>query len=263
MKSIGIFIITLFIICNSMNAQRGYVRDAIENKYEDKYMNDSSSALKQWMYGNLMNVNVAPSYTFVQSMVLHTIIYKKNKVDKETDMDVYINSVKKTMAYHIREQDPKKEDMTVIMDMTQNAMITLNKKEMKGMAITMNAFMSKEAQEKLKENQNTTTNTNTDCKKTGATKIIQGYKCEEYTCTNVEKGTKVVMWICPTLFNQNIASSMFKSNYYGYSFPTVAGMVMECSFYKNEVLETKMNVTEFNKAANYTIVTSAYAINKM
>lgn len=255
-----LFIAVLFVF--QVQAQRGYVRDAIEDSYEDKYMNDSSSALKQWMYGNLMNVKVEPSYLFLQSMVLHTTTYKKDKIDKETDMDVYTNGTKKTMAFRIREKDPKKEEMTIIYDYTQNAMITLNKKDMRGMAMTMNAFMSKETQDKLKENQTSTTNTNTDCKKTGATKIIQGYKCDEYVCSNSEKGTKVDMWICSTLFNQNIASSMFRSNYYGYSFPTVSGMVMECLMYKNNVLETKMNVTEFNKAANYTITTSEYAINK-
>jgi hypothetical protein len=49
----------------------------------------------------------------------------------------------------------------------------------------------------------------------------------------------------------------------GYSYPTAAGMAMECLMYKNNVLETKMEVTQFNKTKTKTISTSTYAINKM
>lgn len=260
---IGSFLILLLTISTAVG-QRGYVRGAIEDKYEDKYMNDSSSALKQWMYGNLMNVKVEPVYNFTQTMLLHTTTYKKDKIDRESDMDVYMNATKKTMAYHVREKDEKKDDITMIYDFTQNAMITLNKKEKTGFAMTMNAFMSKEAQDKLKEAQSGNSSTaNTDCKKTGNSKMIQGYKCDEYVCINTEKSTKVVLWICPTLYSQNMAATMFKGYAGTYSFPSTTGMALECEFYKSDVLEMKMNVTEFNKAANMNISTTEYAINKM
>jgi hypothetical protein len=263
MKSIFFSLILICFFSSTIHAQRGYVRDAIEQKYEDKYMNDSSSALKQWMYGNLTNVKVEPTYTFSQTLMMHTTTYKKDKISSESDMEIYLNSSKKTMGFRIIESTTKKDDITMIYDYTQNAMITLNNKEMTGMAITLNAFMSREQQEQMKSTQSTTANTNTDCKKTGNTKMIQGYKCEEYVCINTERNTKVVMWICPSIFNQNINSSFLGNYLNGYSYPTAAGMAMECLLYKNDVLETEMEVTQFNKTTTKTISTSAYAINKM
>ncbi len=263
MKNIFLLSILFLFMVLQTNAQSGYVRGAIEEKYENQYLNDSNSALKQWMYGNLMNVKVEPNYLFPQTMNLHVTTYKNDKVSKETDMEIYMNNATKIMAYHVTDKSNAKEDITAIYDYNQNAMISLNKTTMTGTAFSMNAFMSKETQEQMKAKQNgTPATTNTDCKKTGNSKVIQGYKCDEYICINTEKNTKAVMWICPTLFNQNISSSMFKGYTNGYSTPETPGMAMESYFYKNEILETKMEVTSFKKDANINIATSAYKINE-
>lgn len=262
MKTIAISLFLVGTIFTTMQAQRGYVRDAIEDKYENKYMNDSSSALKQWMYGNLMNVKVAPSYIFPQSLTMQISTYKNEKLEKETTLETYLNSPQNIMGYRMLDPNNKKEDITSIFDYTQNAMISLNKTTMTGMAFSMNAFMSKETQDKLKESQSAPSSTSTTtCGKTGASKVIQGYKCEEYVCTNTEKNTKIVAWICPTLFSQNLFSSMFKNYSSNYNFPSAAGMALECYMYKGAVLETKLLVSNINKTANYTISTKEYKLN--
>lgn len=254
-------LLSLFCITFPLFSQRGYVQNAIENHYENKYMNDDSSAFKKWTYGNLLNVKVDSSYSFPVSMHVHTTTYKKEKIYNETDMDVYINNSRKTMAMHTTESSSKSQNMYMIYDYTQNAMITLDIEKKTGIAMTMNAFMSKEMQNKLNDQRSGTGTGDNRCSKTGKSKIIQGYTCDEYICTDTEKGTRTVLWICSALLAQNIGGTLFGPTYGTYNFPATHGLAMEAYFYKNEVLEMKMEVSQINKSANYSIKTKTYAIN--
>jgi hypothetical protein len=68
MKPISFLV--LLIVQFSCFAQRGYVRGAIEKKYEKEQGPEGEGALNKWMYGNLMNVKVEPKYTFTITMLM-------------------------------------------------------------------------------------------------------------------------------------------------------------------------------------------------
>ena len=67
-----ILITFLVIVAITASAQRGYVHDAMDAKYGEP----GREALNNWMYGNLMNVKVEPTYVFKQTAKLHLTEYK-------------------------------------------------------------------------------------------------------------------------------------------------------------------------------------------
>ncbi|MFN8309798.1 MAG: hypothetical protein U0T73_07535 [Chitinophagales bacterium] len=256
MKKI-VFLLATTTVSLFCSAQRGEVHQAMDEKYGEP----GREALNNWMYGNLMNVKVEPSYAFPQTMHMHITTFENGKKKKETDMDVYVNGEKKWLGMRA-ENDRRPEEKTfTIFDNTQNAMIMLNEKEKTGMAMTLNAFMSKETQERMKNQQNQPqTNTSNNCKKTGRTKMIRGVNCEEYVCIDEERKTRMEAWI-NTSVKMDMGAAMQRSPMRLFQGPSVMGAMMEMNSYKNDVLETTMEVTDYNNASSFSVSTSGYKIN--
>ena len=148
--------------------------------------------------------------------------------------------------------------------MKNHCMLMLDHDKMTGMAINMNAFMSKEMQEKRDHPQASAGKTNTDCKKTGQTKMIQGYKCEQYVCKDDERKTRSEIWIAHDL-PINIAQSGARSPYAAYfqGADGMGGMMMLANFYKEDELETTMEITMLDPKANIMVKTTDYKLNDM
>lgn len=237
-------------------AQRGYVHDAMDQKYGEP----GREALNNWMYGNLMNVKVAPSYSFPQTMHVHITTYSNGKVQKENDMDMFFNAETKIYGIHSVNERRADEKVLVLFDKNQNAMIMLNEKDKTGMAMTMNAFMSKEQQERMKNQHPQGGQTSNDCRKTGRTKMIQGVTCEEYVCVDKERNTRMEAWI-NTSIKMDMSNMGARGPMAGFNGPQVTGALMEMSSYKNDQLEMKMEVTNYSAKANYAISTAEYRIN--
>lgn len=247
----------MLLLVSGAWAQRGYVHDAMDQKYGEP----GREALNNWMYGNLMNVKVAPSYSFPQTMHLHITTYSNGKMQKENDMDMFFNAETKIYGIHSVNERRADEKMLVLFDKNQNAMIMLNEKEKTGMAMTLNAFMSKETQERMKNQQNQPqTNTSNNCKKTGRTKMIRGVNCEEYVCIDEERKTRMEAWI-NTSVKMDMGAAMQRSPMRLFQGPSVMGAMMEMNSYKNDVLETTMEVTDYNNASSFSVSTSGYKIN--
>jgi hypothetical protein len=261
MKAFFKLIICLSIFPISTMAQRGQVRGAIHQKYEDEQGPEGTGALNQWLYGNLMNVKVAPEYQFPLSLKMLTTAYKNGEMKSATETQFYINSAKQLFATEIPDNKKKVSHQLSIFDYVQNAFVMMDLDEKTIMAFTLNAFLSKATQDKIKSGEvYAEKGKETDCAKTGKTKTIQGYKCEEYICKNEEKNMRTEMWIASSLFSQNLAAA-FKLPMFSGLANTPTGMVLEATTYKNNVLENKMEVKEVNPKANKSVPTAGYSIN--
>ncbi len=255
-----LFIIT-FCVWSHGYAQRGEIKDAIHQKYENEHGPEGTGALNQWLYGNLMNVKVAPEYLFPLSLNMHLTDYKNGQVKSESDLTYFINAEKELFATDMSDNKKSKSAMLSIYDYAQNAIVMIDKNEKTIMAFTLNAFMSKATQDKMKSGEALAEKSKgVDCKKTGKTKQIKGYNCEEYICTNEEKNTRTEMWIANSLFAKELLSSlklpMFSSLTY-----TPSGMILEATTFKNNLPENKLEVMDINTKANFTQSTSGYSIN--
>lgn len=244
------------------HAQRGYVRDAVRDKEYKEHGADGESKLNGWL-GNLTDVKVARSYEFPMYMQMHTKSYKNGKVKDETDMNMYVNAAKSTFGVMMfkEKKGEKKESVFSVYDYKNNNSILFDMKEKTYMAFNMNAFMSKENQAK-RETGNAKVNTNVDCKKTGRTKTIHGYKCVEFVCTYENSGDKHEYWVTTSLpytMSQALANTM-KQRYTGNT-SGMNGAILEEYDYRDGELVREMTVTELNPSANYKFATTDYKYN--
>jgi hypothetical protein len=251
----------LLLISSVALGQRGQVRDKIEEDNYKKHGEPGLEKYNEWMQGKVLNAKIAEQYLFPLSMTMEMTGYKNGKKREPVRTKYYINSTTANFATKI-EDEKKKEQMLMVYDMKANSMLMLDQVKMTGMAININAFMSGEAIANREKNmQNGTGKSDHDCKKTGKTKTILGYHCEEYICTDEKKNTRSEIWLSPKVAINMAASMRGPMAGYAGGWSHMAGMMMEANFYKNDQLESSLLVTELNESANMKVVTADYKLN--
>lgn len=234
----------------------GYVRDAIHDKYEKDNAGNKQKGM-DWM-ANAMNGKTESAYSFSTSVNMHVTTYKDGEKKDENDMQYYLSNTDKYFGMKAMEggRRSKSDDMFIIYDNKNNSMIMLNEKDKSGMAMNINAFMSADAQ--ARRGQETGGKMTTQCNKTGRSKSIQGHNCFEYVCIDADRNTKSEFWIA-TDIAIDISKSLRRGAFSGYSNAEGAGgMMMEASHYKNDIMQSKMEVTEINKNVNLTKTITDY-----
>ncbi|MBS1588378.1 MAG: hypothetical protein JST52_02065 [Bacteroidetes bacterium] len=250
-----LFLLILAQISFSCYAQSGYVRDAMY----DKYGRDHEKKGEDWVK-NAMSGKVDPEYKFPLMVKMHNTSYKRGEVRDESDITYYVNNAANKFGMRAENgSKKKKEDMLIIYDYIANSMIMLNETDMTGMAMNLNAFMSGDAIAHRNQGKADKQETNNDCKKTGKTKIILGYNCEQYVCVNKDDNTRSEMWVTTKLIfdMSKTAGRGAMTGLLGYT-RGVGGMMMESEFYKNDDLEMKMEVTKVNPNENTVVKTTDY-----
>lgn len=246
-------------------SQSGYVHDAMRRKYGDP----NAQKGNDWFNNHLLNAKYEETYTFPLSMTMHITTYDKSGDRKnESDVHYYINAAKNCFASDVGEDERRKkkksDEMLMLYDYKANVMLMLNVTDKTGTAININAFMSKENIEKREQGTQTagTRKTSVSCKRTGKTKTIQGYTCEEYICTDEEHNTRSEVWVTNKI-SMNLAKGGARgpmAAYWG-STSSLGGMMMEGHFYKNDKLESSMEVTQLDPHANMKVNTTEYKMN--
>ncbi len=257
MKTV-LLVISMSFLMPASYAQPG--RSQTQNAYERKYENenaDNKAKGEAWLSG-MMNGKTESQYSFPLFLNMHVTDYKNGEKKGENDMKYYINAAQNIFAMKVSDEKKRKRgDMFMIYDYKNNSMVMLNEEEKTGMAININSFMSADAQ--ARRGQPTGTKGNSDCKKTGRTKMIHGYSCEEYVCTDEDRNRRSEIWIT-TKIHIDIAESGGKgpwASYFGSS-KGLGGMMMEGDFYKNGQLEAKIEVTDVNEHADLKVSMSDY-----
>lgn len=249
-------------ICHTATAQRHYVRDAVRDKEYREHGAEGEDKLNGWL-GNLSDVKVAHTYKFPMHMRMHTKTYKRGKVKDETDMDMYANAAKSIFGVmmYSEKRGERRQDIFSIYDYKSNASMLFNMKEQTYMAFNLNAFMSRENQVR-RETGTARVNEGIDCKKTGRTKDIQGYKCTEFVCTYDRPGERHEFWIAqqlPATLSEALANTM-KQRYTG-NRSGMNGAVLEEYDYKDDELIREMTVTELNPREDFVFRTDDYRYN--
>lgn len=262
-----LILIPLVLLSTLSMAQRGRVERAVEDKYEDKYGDPGKDKLNEWMNGKVLNVKTEPEYLFTTSVTMQMTDYKNGKKREPTEMRYFLNPGKNYFGTTVADKKRTDEEMFIIYELINNYMLMLDVKKKTGMAISVNAFMSGKAIEERNKRiaeGDTKSAEKHDCKKTGKTKTILGYPCEEYVCTDEEKGTRSEFWLT-TKLPVDISRAYQQSPYAMYFRNTgkMGGMLMEGNFYKKDELQSTMLVTEVNTSANRKEVMSNYKINGM
>jgi len=211
------------------------------------------------------------NYAFDNLIQMHVENYKKNgKLDDTGDINIHFAPDSKSMAYEIISGDLSKNGQGMfIVDAENGAMIILNNDNGKksGIIYGMGAFFQSIGQTYNDENVDLSDSpetylANPNVTKTGRTKTVSGYKCEEYKYN--DENTESEIWITKDLklSAQDFFSTLFQTSMYangmGWGYP------MEVtSIDKNSGEKSLMQVTKVDKNSNKKFAMSEYQITNL
>ncbi len=214
-------------------------------------------------------VPVADAYAFKQMIEMRVESYNKNgKLESEGDFITHLSPDSKSMAYQVVSGDMGNPGQGMfIIDAENGATIILSeeKGEKTGIVYGMGAFFSSIGETYEEENLAETPEAylaNPNVKKTGRTKTIAGYKCEEYKFNDEETESEV--WITQDLKmnTQDFFSTLFKTNLYARGVPW--GYMMEATTLDKETGEKSvMQVTRVDANSNKRFNMADYQITNL
>ncbi|WP_372947845.1 DUF4412 domain-containing protein [Mariniphaga sp.] len=214
-------------------------------------------------------VPVADAYAFKQMIEMRVESYNKNgKLESEGDFITHLSPDSKSMAYQVVSGDMGNPGQGMfIIDADNGATIILSeeKGEKTGIVYGMGAFFSSIGETYEEENLAETPEAylaNPNVKKTGRSKTIAGYKCEEYKFNDEETESEV--WITQDLKmnTQDFFSTLFKTNLYARGVPW--GYMMEATTLDKETGEKSvMQVTRVDANSNKRFNMADYQITNL
>lgn len=219
-------------------------------------------------------VDIQDDYSFDSKLHMHIESYKKNgKKDSDGEFITYIDSDGKSFAYEFVDGDMKQtnKDGLFIMDLENKAMIILTeeKGEKNGLVygFDMQGLVDSDFNDSYAELENGEVSDivmNPNVEKTGRTKSIEGYKCEEYHYSDPEDETEANFWISKdvNIVTRDFMSTMMKSATYSHGMPW--GFVMESESVNTKTGErTLMKITDVDTNANKVLSMDGYRITNI
>ena len=208
----------------------------------------------------------ADTYIFTSSMKINIkTVNKKGKTISDGEMVSYLSQNDKQMAYEFVSGDidvknaPKNKGVIILDFANQSTLILSNdNKEKSGIAYGIPDLFKENANSESFDNEDTTP----IYKKTGRTKSILGYKCDEYEYS--DESTKGTFWVTndykaarssglPALFNRT-----------GVTFGNANGFLMASESTNLKSGEkSSMEVTEINPKQEVRFSTKEYQITNM
>lgn len=255
------------------------IEDSLEKEDEGEDGASSSSNREDRMMGILKGmgmsgepVPIADNYDFDYKIQMHIESYdKKGEQESTGEFITHLNPDTKSMAYEFVSGDMAKNDQGMfIIDAENGAMIILNdddKGEKTGIVYGIGSFMQSIGETYIDEELEDSPETylaNPNVKKTGKTKNIAGYKCEEYVYTDEESKSESHIWITRDLKmnTQDFFSTLFKTSLYSHGIGW--GYMMEATTENLENGEkTTMQVTDVDDNSNINFSLNSYNITNL
>jgi len=243
--------------------------------------NDSQQSINKDLnkFMSKMGVSTTPvpiedSYSFNSSVTMNFKSYSKDgKLKNDGNMISYFVSGKNTIAYEFIDGNirtsQKDKTGTFILDYKNKATIILSNEngQKTGMAYGLGDMVNDDDwNEAMKDNPNFKQEeaeaVNPYVKKTGRTKSILGYSCEEYKYDDEEISS--TFWITDDVSwnNRGVISNIFSASIYSYGTPN--GFLMESvSVDKKTGEKSTYTITDINKNTNKTFDVTQYQITNI
>jgi len=240
-------------------AKRDSAQAVEEGREPDQSPNTTMTHVYMDALGLSEKVPYEPSYDFDSYVQMEVRDFNKN--GKETDYILYDSYVTKDAVDYAMVYTDKKDQTTIIFDSDNSAVLILTDSdgEKMGIASEVDPESMKEEMEEAREENNILA---TEPVKTGKSKEILGYKCDEYLIDNEE--IEAHMWVCEDLGKQIRKEMLDQRHTFGTVFLHAAyakGMVMEYEQIMKENGErTVMQVTDIDLKRSHTISTREYPV---
>lgn len=209
------------------------------------------------------------TYSFDRSINIEIEMYDTDDSDNIAIMEyfTYISGKNNDMAIYIRpqsEEAAEQGEMTIIYDQDNNAVFMLTEQEGEKMAIatSMESMSFPDDEEVLDDTDyedDDQPGSEPVYTKTGKTKTIKGYKCEQYIMK--DEGTRADMWVTDEMDFNPRREQMEKAGIpVYYDGPLEGGMVMEMELFEDGVKQMYMYVKNVEKNISQSFSLDSYTI---
>ena len=244
-------------------AKRDSIKAVEEGREPDKTPNTTMNQVYMDALGLTDNVAHETDYSFDAYIQMEITSYKKNgKLDDQVVYDNYLHKKDADYAMVFKDKD---DQSTIIFDTKNSAMLILTDSdgEKTGFATTIDPEAMAERVEAYVDEEETDMDSYKPMK-TGKTKVILGYNCDEYLVEDEE--TEVHMWISEKLGKEMRKEWMSNQQTFGTMFThayALNGMVLEYDVYDKNGEKSIMQVTKIDMNHSHSVSTSGYAIISM
>jgi hypothetical protein len=203
-------------------------------------------------------------YQFDGKIVMLMETYKDNKVDGEIEYTTFINSENSDVAIEVKPLSGEASSggtvaVNMIYDQENSALLMIY--DMDGQKTAMASSLDDDIDIGEEESDYEVDETPA-YSKTGRTKKIAGYSCEEYTMDDGEN--RVNMWVTDELPFKPAKKEMMKAGVPLYNNgPLGGGMVMEMDMFEKGEQQVKMTVIEVDANAGKSISLVGYTFMNM
>jgi len=242
-------------------AKRDSLKAVEEGREPDQTPNTTMNRVYMDALGLTGNVDYEPTYNFDAYIQMEITNYKKNgNVDDQMLYDSYVH---KTSADYAMEFNNDGGKSTIIFDTKNSAMLVLaeNDGEKTGFAT---AIDPEAVAEKVEEYEDDSGLDPLNIKKTGKTKTILGYNCDEYLYE--DEDSEVHMWLSEKLGNEMRKDWMNNQQTFGGLFTQaylLKGMVLEYDLVEDNGKRTEMQVKKIDLNHSFSVSTAGYDILSM
>lgn len=241
----------------SVIAQHDEAQKAMMEKYMKEHGAEGMAKLQEYM-SSMTSAETREEYTFPLSADMVVTTYK-NGEEKSMPVTYFINTDQETFAFKASHSG---EDAMMVYDNQNNAMVIIQEDKKVYMAMNVEAFKSGDFKAKIDAYQGKSGEHNVNCKKSGKTKTINGYECEQMVCMDDERNSKAEIWVTNRIpIDITTAAEGTPWGMYFHNVEGMNGMMMQGNYYEEGELQAKMEVTNINDKAAHTIKLSNY--NKM
>jgi Domain of unknown function (DUF4412) len=301
MKTRSIFLLMVFILMLPVtsNAQFGALRRAInkqidhkvdsavnksaQDKAKEKEQTDQNNggtkATGRGLFGGKIDIKYDDEYKFTGRLYMQMESYDKKEV-KKSDFYTYFNSNTRNAGIEVSTTDPKdvnKTMSTVFLYDNDNKCFMMLLGTADSRTGIISTLPSDSAMAAMGKNQKVSTTEQTKNQdltpakpptitKTGNTRVIAGYKCDEYKVVDAEKEGYSNVWMTKDVnikADKKYWGKAGMPTYYGY--PEFEGAVMLAmeGYDKDNNPTMKMETKEINNNYNHSISTVGYTFMKM
>ncbi len=215
-------------------------------------------------------VPIADSYSFDHKVQMHIESYDESgQKISDGEFITHFDPKSKSMAYQVVSGNiGEKGQGMFIMDAENGATIILSEENGKktGIVYGIGAFMQTMGEsydEEALEDSPDLYLANPNVKKTGKTKTISGFKCEEYVYTDPETESESDIWITKDmkLNSQDFFSTIFKTSLYSQGIGW--GYMMEVSTKEKSGAKSMMQVTDVDSNSNIKFSMKDYQLTNL
>lgn len=221
------------------------------------------------LLANKVDLKYNDEYSFTSRLYMLTETYDKNEVVK-MDIYMYFSANSPTMGMEtksITDEGGNSVPFTSVMvlDGENKCLIALT--EMQGTKMGVISSIN----DSLVQNQNTgkqaTNTTPTNFRKTGNTRVIAGYKCDEYAYTDAEDKSSGKVWFTREATNLKIDKRGWQStgmaNYYGYAGFNDGVLLASETYDDKGKLTVKTETKEINSNFTHSISVKGYPLRQV